>query len=148
VRGLKLDLSFPSDPRLLRVVRSVVGQLAGLCGFEEDEARFIVVAVDEACANIIRHAYEGRTDGDIRLTCSVDNDRMEFTLTDRGRAPRDVARLQPRSLEELRPGGLGMHLIRSVMDEVRFRFGEEENQLQLTKLLHPDRRVQTGAIIE
>jgi hypothetical protein len=41
-----------------------------------------------------------------------------------------------------------MHLIRSVMDEVRFRFGEEENQLQLTKLLHPGRRVPSGAIIE
>jgi anti-sigma regulatory factor (Ser/Thr protein kinase) len=148
VRVLKLELSFPSDPRLLRVVRSVVGQMAGLCGFEEDEARFIVVAVDEACANIIRHAYGGRTDGDIRLACSAEDDRIEFTLIDRGRAPQDVARLQPRSLEELRPGGLGMHLIRSVMDQVRFRFGEGENQLQLTKLLHPGRRVPSGAIIE
>jgi sigma-B regulation protein RsbU (phosphoserine phosphatase) len=106
------------------------------------------VAVDEACANIIRHAYGGRTDGDIRLACSVEDDRIEFTLTDRGRAPQDVARLQPRSVEEVRPGGLGMHLIRSVMDEVRFRFGEGENQLQLTKLLHSGRRVPSGAIIE
>lgn len=122
--------------------------MAGLCGFEDDETQFIIVAVDEACANIIRHAYEGRSDGEIRLTCLVESDRIEFTLTDRGRAPKDVNRLQPRSLEEVRPGGLGMHLIRSVMDKVEFRFGERENILHLTKALHPRRSVQSGAIVE
>jgi anti-sigma regulatory factor (Ser/Thr protein kinase) len=146
--SLTLELSFPTDPRLLRVVRAVVGQMAGLCGFQEDEIQFITLAVDEACANIIRHAYGGRRDGEIRLSCSVKDEGIEFLLIDRGSAPKDVHRLEPRSVDEVRPGGLGMHLIRSVMDEVRYRFGERENQLYLTKRLHSGRRVQGGAILE
>ncbi len=132
----------------MQIVRSAVGQLAGLCGFEEEEVQFIILAVDEACSNVIRHAYEGRTDGEIRLRCSAREDRIEFRLVDRGRAPGTADRLQPRSLEEVRPGGLGTHLIRSIMDEVRYRFGERENELYLVKSLRPRRQLQTGAVTE
>jgi anti-sigma regulatory factor (Ser/Thr protein kinase) len=121
--------------------------MAEHCGFAEDEAQFIILAVDEACANVIRHAYQGRTDGEIGLSCSAKEDRIEFLLVDQGRSPRPDS-LQPRPLEEVRPGGLGTHLIRSVMDEVRYRPSEQGNELFLAKSLRPRRRVETGAVTE
>ena len=144
---MRLDLRFASDPRLLRTVRCLVGEMAEHCGFAEDEAQFIILAVDEACANVIRHAYQGRTDGEIGLSCSTKEDRIEFLLVDQGRPPRPDT-LQPRPLEEVRPGGLGTHLIRSVMDEVRYRPSEQGNELFLAKSLRPRRRVETGAVTE
>ena len=144
---MRLDLRFPSDPRLLRTVRCLIGEMAEHCGFAEDEAQFIILAVDEACANVIRHAYQGRTDGEIGLSCSAKEDRIEFLLVDQGRPPRPDS-LQPRPLEEVRPGGLGTHLIRSVMDEVRYRPSEQGNELFLAKSLRPRRRVETGAVTE
>ncbi len=144
---MRLDLRFPSDPRLLRTVRCLIGEMAEHCGFAEDEAQFIILAVDEACANVIRHAYQGRTDGEIGLSCSAKEDRIEFLLVDQGRPPRPDS-LQPRTQEEVRPGGLGTHLIRSVMDEVRYRPSEQGNELFLAKSLRPRRRVETGAVTE
>lgn len=132
---------------MLQIARSVVGQAASLCGFEEDEAQFIILAVDEACANVIRHAYGGRADGQITLRCSLKEDRVEFVLLDHGR-PAAADSLRPRSLDEVRPGGLGLHLIQSLMDEVHYESGQQGNRLFLAKLLRPRQRVQTGAAKE
>lgn len=121
--------------------------MAEFCGFEEDEAQFIILAVDEACSNVIRHAYGGRTDGEITLTCSATDDRIEFVLVDRGRSWHADLHRQ-RSLEEVRPGGLGMYVIRFVMDEVRYGLTERGNELFLAKSLRPRRGVETGAVTE
>jgi anti-sigma regulatory factor (Ser/Thr protein kinase) len=142
-----LELQFPSDPRLLHIVRSVVGQTAGLCGFDEDEIQFIILAVDEACANVIRHAYEGRSDGQIMLSCSARDNRVEFRLSDQGKSA-GVNQMRPRALEDIRPGGLGLHLIRSIMDEVNYGPGRHGNELFLAKSLRPRPRVETGAATE
>jgi anti-sigma regulatory factor (Ser/Thr protein kinase) len=130
---------------MLQIVRSAVGQMAAAAGFEEDEVQFIILAVDEACANVIRHAYGGRPDGQVRLSCSASADRLEFILADNGRPPRST-RPEPRALDDVRPGGLGTHLIRSIMNEVEYRFGDNENQLYMSKFVRPRRRVETGAV--
>src|SRR2546430_2169083 len=109
-----LELRFQSDPRLLHIVRSIVGQSAALCGFPEEDTQFIILAVDEACTNVIRHAYHGRSDG-IMVICSRERgDGIEFLLRDQG-TPADANCWPKRSLEEVRPGGLGLPLIQAVM---------------------------------
>jgi anti-sigma regulatory factor (Ser/Thr protein kinase) len=133
-----MELRFKSDPRLLHIVRSVVGQMAALVGFSEEDTQFIILAVDEACANIIRHAYQGRQDGEIRISCRESADGIEFLLTDQG-APCDPACFPKRSLDEVRPGGLGLPLIQAVMDRVEFRRQDERNVLHLAKSLHSSR---------
>ena len=132
---------------MLHMVRSVVREVACLCGFGEDEVQFIVLAVDEACANVIRHAYQGRHDGGVQLMATTKEDRVEFVLVDQGQAPQP-GRLKPRSLDEIRPGGLGLHLIQSVMDEVRYHTSARGNELFLAKMLQPRPRVETGAATE
>lgn len=121
--------------------------MAGLCGFEEDEVQFIILAVDEACTNVIRHAYGGRKDGDILLSCTARNDRIEFVLVDQGKTA-TAEQLRPRSLDELRPGGLGTYLIRSIMDEVRYQTNRRGNEMFLAKSLRPRQRLETGAVTE
>jgi anti-sigma regulatory factor (Ser/Thr protein kinase) len=130
-----LELRVPSAPRLLHIVRSVVGQVAALRGFSEEETQFIILAVDEACANVIRHAYHGRQDGEIVISCRERPDGIEFLLTDYGK-PADSTCWPKRSLDEVRPGGLGIPLIHAVMDYVEYRRGDGCNELLLAKTLH------------
>ena len=118
-----------------------------MCGFDEDEIQFIILAVDEACANVIRHAYNNRTDGPIALACTTSDNRIEFRLLDHGKSAVEQD-LKSRSLDEVRPGGLGMHLIRSIMDEVHYDSGGDGNKLILAKSMRPRPRVQTGAATE
>ncbi len=112
-------LTFPSHPDRLKLVRNAVFDTALLCGCSDAAARDIVLAVDEACQNIIRHAYGGATDGEIVLDIARREGHMIFSLRDRA-DPVDVTKIRPRDLDELRPGGLGTHFIREVMDEVDF----------------------------
>ena len=121
--------------------------MSELCGFPDDETQFIILAVDEACSNVMRHAYGGRTDGEITLTVAANGDRIEFVLVDHGQCWQPDQQPQ-RSLDEIRPGGLGMYLMRSVMDEVRYGRTANGNELFLAKSLRPRRRVQTGAATE
>jgi sigma-B regulation protein RsbU (phosphoserine phosphatase) len=90
-----------------------------LCGCSEGVARDIVIAVDEACQNVIRHAYKGAPNGQVILDIGRDGDNMVLSLHDFA-ATVDVSKIKPRDLDDLRPGGLGTHFINEIMDQVDF----------------------------
>lgn len=113
-----LDRVFPARPDRLCDIRRAVSDTARALGCPDDVAADVVLAVDEACQNIIRHAYSGR-DGDIVVQMGRDDHALMVRLIDFA-PPVDIARIAPRPLDEVRPGGLGTHFIRSVMDEVEF----------------------------
>ncbi len=112
-------LNFPSQPDRLKLVRNAVFDTAMLCGCSESVARDIVIAVDEACQNVIRHAYKGARDGQVVLDIARENNDIILSLRDFAE-PVDVSKIKPRDLDDLRPGGLGTHFIREVMDEVEY----------------------------
>jgi sigma-B regulation protein RsbU (phosphoserine phosphatase) len=118
----------------LRIVRSVVKEAASACGCSENCIRDMVIAVDEACQNVIRHAYADKQEGDILLDIRQHEDRIEFSVVDFA-APVDVAAVKPRELGELRPGGLGTHFIHQCMDKVEFVEPPQGagNRLQMSK---------------
>jgi anti-sigma regulatory factor (Ser/Thr protein kinase) len=132
-----------SNPEMLCVVRNALGELAQTLGFPEPECRAIVLAVDEALTNIIRHAYQGRAEQPIELSFrriqaardGTPRAALEIVLEDHGVAV-DHKKLCGRELEDVRPGGLGLHFIRESMDTVEFRRTWGRNQLRLVKLLH------------
>lgn len=140
-----VTLHFTSHPRLLSVVRSAVTAAVAVAGFTGREVDEVCMAVDEACANIIRHSYAGRRDEVIEMECRLGEDRIIVTLRDSG-PPFDPAEVGERDLDEVRPGGLGLHLIRQMMDEVEYVPGVERGtELVLTKYRTPIREESNGS---
>ena len=151
-RGLLLDLVLVSDPQLLCVVRAAVERLTEVAGFSPLECRSITRAVDEALANVIRHAYGSRADKRIDISCKrisgmvkgMHREGLEIQLLDKG-VPFDPKKLTARSLDEVKPGGLGLHFIRDSMDIMEHRQIRGVNRLRLVKYLsgnEPDQESQ------
>jgi anti-sigma regulatory factor (Ser/Thr protein kinase) len=141
--SLLLKMELRSNPEMLCVVRNALGQLTQQLGFPEPECRAVVLAVDEALTNIIRHAYQGKTEQPIeasfrRIQAAHDGARraaLEIVLEDRG-VTVEREKLCGRELDDVRPGGLGLHFMHECMDAVEFRRRWGRNQLRLVKLLH------------
>ena len=139
---LKLELK--SNPEALCLVRATVERAAEVLHFQDAEARAIVRSVDEALANVMRHAYGGRPGLPIEMSCrrlehgeqKAVQGGIEIVLADKGKPVKHAA-LQGRSLDEIRPGGLGLHFIRQSMDEVEFSRKKGKNLLRMVKYLSP-----------
>ena len=133
-RRLEMKFAIPSDPRYLPVVRGAIGALTAAIGWDESECRAITLALDEALANIIRHAYHNCADGLIELECRESADGLEITLLDKGDAP-DRSKICAREIGCDQPGGLGTHIIKKVMDRVSYEVCPEGNRFVASKLL-------------
>jgi anti-sigma regulatory factor (Ser/Thr protein kinase) len=123
-----------SDPLYLPIVRATVGQLAAAVGWNESDSRAITMAIDEALANVIRHAYHGRTDGRIELDCLAASGELQFRIQDNGDPP-DPARICAREVGCDTIGGLGTHIIRDVMDSVFYEKSPKGNRFTASKRL-------------
>jgi len=137
-------LALYSNPKWLSVVRGAVEQLSKTLGFPEMQCRSITRAVDEALTNIVRHSYGNRPDQPVamyfrRTQRQLEGEvqqGLEILLCDRG--PQiDASKLHGRSLDEIRAGGLGLHLIRQAMDTVEYTRKGAMNRLRLVKYLSP-----------
>lgn len=112
------SLRVPARAEHLHTLRMRVRDAATARGFSTPVVDDLVLAVNEACMNVIQHGYRGAA-GDIELSITVLDDGIEFRVRDN--APRiDLAAWRPRALDELRPGGLGVHFIRGIMDEIAY----------------------------
>ena len=131
-----------SDPRLLGSIRSLVRGWLEACELAEDVVDGVVLAIDEACANSIRHAYEGRCDETLEVSLHEDGEYLEFQVCDQG-VPCPPERFehrppQPPSVSDLRPGGLGVPLMHEVFDEVRSCPGEASGNRFIMRLKRKD----------
>jgi len=108
-----------SRPERLRLLRDVVRDAADIAGLDETGADAVVLAVNEACMNIIQHGYRMDPAGRIDIRVSREPGALVFQLRDyAGRV--DVSTVCSRDLDDVRPGGLGVHLIGCLMDESGF----------------------------
>jgi anti-sigma regulatory factor (Ser/Thr protein kinase) len=133
-RRMQMKFAMPSDPRYLPVVRGAIGPLAAAIGWDESECRAIALALDEALANVIRHAYHNCGDGLIELECQEIAAGLEITLLDQGDPP-DTSKICAREIGCSEPGGLGTHIISDVMDAVSYQALPEGNRFVATKML-------------
>jgi sigma-B regulation protein RsbU (phosphoserine phosphatase) len=115
-----LELRVPARADRLKLLRPGVQAAARMCDFDEEEVEDIVLAVGEACQNVILHAYNGDADGDIVVEIFQRDDGILVRLRDFA-PPIDPTSVRPRDLDDLRPGGLGTHFIREIMDSAEFR---------------------------
>lgn len=127
-----VKLSFPSDPRYLGVIRGAIERFAALVGFDEEDCRWITLAVHEALTNVIRHAYHNKHDQPVEMRLSERNGGMEVVMVDHGTGVKQE-QMSGRDLDDVRPGGLGLHMIREIMSETQYRPLEGRNELRLFK---------------
>ena len=116
----EVRLTIPSHPKYLPLLRALVQECGFLIGFDEEVMLRVLLAVTEAVTNVIRHAYEGDTDRRIDLVLHCDDGCFKLDIVDYGRFV-DPKTIESRPLSEVRPGGLGVHLIKSTMDNVEYR---------------------------
>lgn len=131
-----LELRFQADPGHLKMVREQVQLVTGQLPFPKKLVADIVIAVNEACMNIMEHAYKGDRSGEIVLEINNNGEEIEVVLTDFAE-PVDFTCIRPRPLDDLRPGGLGTYFIKEIMDECDYAHlqGKAGNVLRMTKRL-------------
>ena len=127
---------FPARFEFLDEIRSHVAHEARSAGFADKAVYAIQLAADEAASNIIEHAYAGRSDASFEMTCEFKKDRLIVTFTDQGRSFDFANVTKPdvkADLSERKIGGLGVYLMRKLMDDVQYESTGSENILTLTK---------------
>ena len=132
------SLVFRSAPRLLGDVRAMIRSYLTNQGLNSDKIQEVVLAVDEACTNAIRHAYAGQEDKKLELSMNSMDGWIELELRDSG-IPAPYDRVKQKSDDAiiaaaLTPGGLGMHLIYNVFDDVTFTPGDSEGNTIVMRL--------------
>jgi len=120
-----IRLRILSQPCHLPVVRAAIEKLCQLVGFDAAAAGQIILCVDEALTNIIRHAYKGAGDRPIEIELTPTGsdptpDGLRICLRDYG-PPLDPSTIPARDLDDVRPGGLGAHIMNQCMDQVEYR---------------------------
>lgn len=137
-------LTIPSSTRYLHDVRRFVEGHALDAGLSQTTVNAIKIAVDEACTNIIKHSYDGDASQEVEVEITITEGHLQVCLRDEGE-PFDPSTYQEPDLTRLterrRPGGLGVHLMRRCMDEVRYRTDQDFNEVCLTKRLNSDSAV-------
>jgi serine/threonine-protein kinase RsbW len=132
-------LHVPSSTENLALIRDFVSSIGAQAGFDDNEAARLALAVDEACANVIKHAYGSEPLHEVTVRAIVDNEELIFEVIDTGRGF-DPTETSEKGVEELirqrRSGGLGLRLIRAMMDDVQYRIVPgEKNELRMVKKL-------------
>lgn len=135
----KKTLQIESRTENLIKIREFISNTAKSCGFDDDVVNKITLAVDEACTNIIKHAYKGRSDGIIKIFLKMDKNNFKINIIDFGEPfdPQLFSITDVRSrIKNYTKGGLGMFLIRTLMDKVQYKINKNNrNQVTLIKYI-------------
>jgi anti-sigma regulatory factor (Ser/Thr protein kinase) len=123
-------LVFKSDPAALAGVRADVRRFLDEAGCPGADASRIAVSLTEACTNVMRHTYGGDTTRTIRLACETVRGGLRFRLRDYG-PHLDRRKLRTPPARRLRPGGLGLVLMRRTFDSIRLVNHPRGNELIL-----------------
>lgn len=133
------SMTLISSTENLQKVREFVADSARIAGFGDDDVYKMELAVDEACTNVIKHAYRNDHSKEIDIQLLTENDKFIIVIEDSGIEFRESEYHEPvlaESVKLRKRGGLGIHLIKSFMDEVKFQRLGNKNILQMTKLIN------------
>lgn len=124
--------TFPASFDFLDEIRDLVADVAREGGFSDKDIYSLQLAADEAASNIIEHAYAGVSNASLDVTCDMRDDELIITMHDTGR-PFNPSRVkQPNlkaDLSERQIGGLGLYLMRKLMDDVRYESDSQTGNL-------------------
>jgi len=130
-------MTFPARFEFLDEIRDFVAQVAKDGGFSDKEIYSLQLAADEAASNIIEHAYEGITDATLLVTCDMRKNEILISMRDTGKPFDPSSVRQPdlkADLSDRQIGGLGVYLMRKLMDDVSYESNPKTgNLLTMTK---------------
>jgi serine/threonine-protein kinase RsbW len=130
-------LTVPGRYEYLATIADFIAEVGRDAGFDQDTVFHVQMAVDEACSNVIEHAYQGQDEGDITLSVDFDRNEWVIAIYDTGRAFDPESVPEPNlnaGLDDIKTGGLGLYFMRQLMDEVEFTFDHERgNKLRMVK---------------
>lgn len=138
MKGKRFELEVDSKLESLSIISDFVAKVLKEIGADEGTVFGVQMAVDEACTNIIQYAYREQK-GIITLVCELVDDEFVVTIRDKGE-PFDPSRVPPpdlkADLDKRKIGGLGIHFMRKMMDEVSYNLDAEKgNELTMRKKL-------------
>jgi serine/threonine-protein kinase RsbW len=122
------------------MIRDFVKSIGTQSGMEDMDVARLELAVDEACANVMEHAYDADSTKEVSIRAIVDDESVQIEVVDSGKGF-DPAAVEQLKVEELvsarRTGGLGMRLMKSFMDEVHYEMQPGvKNELKMVKRLN------------
>ena len=121
-----------ASSEVLAPLRKELRGLLSQAGWEKKTVEEVLLAVDEALTNIIRHAYQGKP-GKMTVAVDISGEKIEFVLEDHG-AKFDPTQVPSPEFPRQKPGGLGVHFIRTIMDQVIYEGHKVDgNRLRLIK---------------
>lgn len=125
-----MKCSYKSDPSILTEIRKDVRNFLQNKS-DADTVSNVVIAINEACMNIIQHANDGKYKGNIELILSVSGSKFEVCIED------DASLINPellkgRDIDVIEPGGLGLFFMNDIMDTVEFDIGSNNKGNKLT----------------
>ena len=135
---LERTLTLPSNVRIVPQLNIFVDEICESLGFTPKVTMQMNLAVEEAVVNVMKYAYPSATKGEVTIEAHADNETLKFTITDHG-IPFDPTTFEEAdttlSTEERPIGGLGIHLIRKMMDSINYNRIDGQNVLTLIKRL-------------
>ena len=135
----KYQLKLQSSTKHLELIREFVPNIARGVGFDDEKINQIELAVDEACTNVVKHAYKGDDKQPLDVMVQTDKKKFKIIISDKGKgfSPQKIKTPDMKKyLSEMRVGGLGIYLMQTLMDEVDFKIEPgKKNQVQLVKYI-------------
>jgi serine/threonine-protein kinase RsbW len=132
-------LQVPSSTRNLSMIRDFVTRVAEQSGLDEQQRSQLEMAVDEACANVIEHAYGEDVSREVVVRATFGDEGVEIRVIDTGKGF-DPGAVSAKEVEQLvaerRRGGLGLRLMKALVDEVHYEIEPgKKNELRMVKRL-------------
>ncbi len=138
IKNIRKRSTFKSSTDNLSSIRDFVKSTAQQVGFSKDISGNIILAVDEAVTNVIKHAYKYSEEGKILVSISFIKNKFSVSISDKGTHFNSKLIKDP-NLEEYykqkRVGGLGMFLMKKLMDDVKYSQPQNRNKVTLIKYL-------------
>lgn len=133
---MKYQLNILSNSESLSIIRNWVSSCTKTAGFDNCFKHTLILAVDEACSNIVQHAYPNNNDGPIEICCHTSHSAAIVVIRDFGKYFQPDDYQEPnlaKSLNSRKAGGYGIKLINLLVDEVEYRRRNQKNELRLVK---------------
>ncbi len=138
IKNIRKRFKIKSTTDNLALVRNIIKNAALEVGFNQEQAGKIVLAADEAVTNVIKHAYNYSPNGEIILSVSFSKNKFSISISDKGKHfdPKKVKEPNLKKYyKEKRVGGLGIYLMKKLMDEVKYTKPNNRNKVTLVKYL-------------